>query len=160
MVKKFASQADLEVKKVSFTKLAENAYAYTAEGDPNTGVIIGDDGVMVLDTQATPTMAKDVIASIDLALDRGAHVAINYLNCPGFTDTPEEVEALTTFLAKHPIQMIQWRNLNFDPRHYIQLMNKVADHSPPMGIDMLLKQLRQHFPKIRFGYFNPPKEKF
>ena len=103
---------------------------------------------------------KDVIASIDLALDRGAHVAINYLNCPGFTDTPEEVEALTTFLAKHPIQMIQWRNLNFDPRHYIQLMNKVADHSPPMGIDMLLKQLRQHFPKIRFGYFNPPKEKF
>ena len=41
--KAFASQADLEVKKVSFTKLSENAYAYTAEGDPNTGVVIGDD---------------------------------------------------------------------------------------------------------------------
>ena len=43
--KKFASQADLEEKKVSFTKLSEHAYAYTAEGDPNTGIIIGDDAV-------------------------------------------------------------------------------------------------------------------
>ena len=51
--KKFASQADLEEKKVSFDKLSDNAYAYTAEGDPNTGIIIGDDGVMVIDTQAT-----------------------------------------------------------------------------------------------------------
>jgi glyoxylase-like metal-dependent hydrolase (beta-lactamase superfamily II) len=70
MTKKFASQADLEVKKVSFTKLAENAYAYTAEGDPNTGIIIGDDGVMVLDTQATPTMAQDVIAKIRTVTDK------------------------------------------------------------------------------------------
>ena len=45
--KKFASQADLEVKKVTFDKLSDNAYAYTAEGDPNTGIIIGDDCVMV-----------------------------------------------------------------------------------------------------------------
>ena len=50
--KKFASHADLEVKKVSFDKLSDNAYAYTAEGDPNTGIIIGDDAVMVIDTQA------------------------------------------------------------------------------------------------------------
>ena len=51
--KTFASAADLEVKKVSFDKLSEHAYAYTAEGDPNTGIIIGDDAVMVIDTQAT-----------------------------------------------------------------------------------------------------------
>ncbi len=70
MAKKFASQADLEEKQVSFTKLADNAYAYTAEGDPNTGVIIGDDGVMVLDTQATPTMAQDVIAKIRTVTDK------------------------------------------------------------------------------------------
>lgn len=70
MTKKFASQADLEAKTVSFTRLAENAYAYTAEGDPNTGVIIGDDGVMVLDTQATPTMAQDVIAKIRTVTDK------------------------------------------------------------------------------------------
>jgi glyoxylase-like metal-dependent hydrolase (beta-lactamase superfamily II) len=70
MAKAFASQADLEVKKVSFTKLSDNAYAYTAEGDPNTGVIIGDNGVMVLDTQATPAMAQDVIAKIRTVTDK------------------------------------------------------------------------------------------
>ncbi len=62
--KAFASQADLEDKQVTFTRLSDNAYAYTAEGDPNTGVIVGDDSVMVLDTQATPTMAQDVIRRI------------------------------------------------------------------------------------------------
>lgn len=59
--KTFASQADLEVKKVSFDKLSDHAWAYTAEGDPNTGIVIGDDAVMVIDTQATPVMAQDVI---------------------------------------------------------------------------------------------------
>ncbi|MFV0677420.1 MBL fold metallo-hydrolase [Variovorax sp. tm] len=62
--KKFASHADLEEKKVSFTRLSENAYAYTAEGDPNTGIFIGDEAVMVVDTQATPAMAQDVIRRI------------------------------------------------------------------------------------------------
>jgi glyoxylase-like metal-dependent hydrolase (beta-lactamase superfamily II) len=68
--KTFASQADLEVKKVSFTKLSDNAYAYTAEGDPNTGIIIGDDAVMVIDTQATPVMAQDVIRHIRTVTDK------------------------------------------------------------------------------------------
>jgi glyoxylase-like metal-dependent hydrolase (beta-lactamase superfamily II) len=62
--KKFASQADLVEKKVSFDKLSDHAYAYTAEGDPNTGIIVGDDAVMVIDTQATPVMAQDVIRRI------------------------------------------------------------------------------------------------
>jgi glyoxylase-like metal-dependent hydrolase (beta-lactamase superfamily II) len=62
--KVFASQADLEEKKVSFTRLSENAYAYTAEGDPNTGIFVGDEAVMVVDTQATPAMAQDVIRRI------------------------------------------------------------------------------------------------
>ena len=70
MSKAFASQADLEEKKVSFTKLSDNAYAYTAEGDPNTGVIVGDDAVMVVDTQATPVMAQDVIRRIREVTDR------------------------------------------------------------------------------------------
>ena len=68
--KAFASQADLEEKKVSFTKLSDNAYAYTAEGDPNTGIIIGDDAVLVLDTQATPVMAQDVIRRIREVTDK------------------------------------------------------------------------------------------
>jgi len=60
----FASQADLKAKKISFRKLSANCYAFTAEGDPNTGVIIGDDGVLVVDAQATPVMAREVIRRI------------------------------------------------------------------------------------------------
>ena len=62
--KKFASQADLADKNVSFDKLSDHAYAFTAEGDPNTGIIVGDDAVLVADTQATPVMAQEVIRRI------------------------------------------------------------------------------------------------
>lgn len=68
--KKFASQADLVEKTVTFERLSEHAYAYTAEGDPNTGIVIGDDGVMVIDTQATPVMAQDVMARIRGVTDK------------------------------------------------------------------------------------------
>ncbi len=68
--KAFASQADLAEKTVSFSRLSDNAWAYTAEGDPNTGVIIGDDAVLVLDTQATPVMAQDVIRRIRQVTDK------------------------------------------------------------------------------------------
>ena len=68
--KAFASQADLEEKKISFTKLSEHAYAYTAEGDPNSGIVIGDNAVMVIDTQATPVMAQDVIRRIREVTDK------------------------------------------------------------------------------------------
>jgi glyoxylase-like metal-dependent hydrolase (beta-lactamase superfamily II) len=64
MAKAFASQADLAEKQERFIKLADNAYCLTAEGDPNTGVIVGDDGVMVIDTRATPVMAEDVIRHV------------------------------------------------------------------------------------------------
>lgn len=68
--KAFASQADLEEKKVTFEQLSEHAWAYTAEGDPNTGIIIGDDAVLVADTQATPAMAADVIRRIREVTDK------------------------------------------------------------------------------------------
>ena len=70
MSKAFASQADLEEKTVSFIKLSDHAYAYTAEGDPNTGIVVGDDAVMVIDTQATPAMAQDVIRRIREVTDK------------------------------------------------------------------------------------------
>ena len=60
----FASQGDLAPKKIKFEKLSANAYAFTAEGDPNTGVIVGDDSVMVIDAQAPPLMAREVIKRI------------------------------------------------------------------------------------------------
>jgi len=68
--KKFASQAYLADKKISFDKLSERAYAYTAEGDPNTGIVVGDNAVMVIDTQATPIMAQDVIRRIRAVTDK------------------------------------------------------------------------------------------
>lgn len=70
MDRKFASQGDLADKKVSFVELGPGAYAYTAEGDPNTGVIVGDDAVMVIDAQATPVMAQDVLRRIREVTDR------------------------------------------------------------------------------------------
>jgi len=70
MEKKFASHADVEEKQVSFDKLSDNAYAYTTEGDPNTGIVIGDDAVMVIDAQATPVMAQDVIRHIRQVTDK------------------------------------------------------------------------------------------
>ena len=79
MSKAFASKGDLEPKTVSFTQLADNAYAYTAEGDPNTGVIIGDDCVMVIDAQATPVMAQDVIRHIRTVTDKPIrHVVLSH----------------------------------------------------------------------------------
>jgi glyoxylase-like metal-dependent hydrolase (beta-lactamase superfamily II) len=68
--KAFASQADLEEKKVTFEQLSEHAWAYTAEGDPNTGIVIGDNAVLVADTQATPAMAADVIRRIRTVTDK------------------------------------------------------------------------------------------
>ena len=70
MSKAFASQADLEIKQVSFEKLSENAWAYTAEGDPNTGVIVGDESVMIIDATATPVMAQKVVAEIRKITDK------------------------------------------------------------------------------------------
>jgi glyoxylase-like metal-dependent hydrolase (beta-lactamase superfamily II) len=66
----FASPGALGAKTVTFAKLGEGAYAYTAEGDPNTGIIIGDDGLMVIDTQATPHMAQKVIEKIRTVTDK------------------------------------------------------------------------------------------
>jgi glyoxylase-like metal-dependent hydrolase (beta-lactamase superfamily II) len=70
MSKSFASTGDMAEKKVSFTEVGPGLWAYTAEGDPNTGVIIGDDAVMVVDAQATPVMAARVIEKIRAVTDK------------------------------------------------------------------------------------------
>ena len=77
--KTFASQADLQEKKVTFAQLSAHAWAYTAEGDPNTGIVIGDDAVLVADTQATPAMAQDVIRRIREVTDKPIrHVVLTH----------------------------------------------------------------------------------
>ena len=70
MVKKFASQNDMDEKTISFTEIGEGLYAFTAEGDPNSGVIIGDESVMVIEAQATPLLAEKVVAEIRKVTDK------------------------------------------------------------------------------------------
>jgi glyoxylase-like metal-dependent hydrolase (beta-lactamase superfamily II) len=66
----FASTKDLSDKKISFEELGPGLYGYTAEGDPNSGVVVGDEGVLVIDAQATPRMAEDVVARIRTVTDK------------------------------------------------------------------------------------------
>lgn len=103
---------------------------------------------------------KDVKKSIEIALQFRKFISINYLNCPGFTDTPEEVDALIEFINRYPINMIQWRNLNFDPVKYWGVMSAVAERRTPLGMEHVLGRIKESFPKLKYGYFNPPKEKF
>ncbi|TQE99138.1 MAG: MBL fold metallo-hydrolase [Spiribacter salinus] len=70
MSKTFASQGDTKEKTISFKEIGEGLYAFTAEGDPNTGVIIGDDSVMIIDAQATPAMAQKVIDRVRSITDK------------------------------------------------------------------------------------------
>ncbi|MBV2181422.1 MAG: MBL fold metallo-hydrolase [Castellaniella sp.] len=76
MNKQFASVADLEEKKTTFSRLSEHCWSYTAEGDPNTGVIIGDDSVLICDTLATPVMAQQLIATIRRLTDKPIKYAV------------------------------------------------------------------------------------
>ena len=99
---------------------------------------------------------SDVLESIRLAKKHGKFVCVNYLNCPGFTDSEKESRALFEFIKKFDIDMIQWRNLNFDPQNYFRIMNAVENPGTALGMGNLIKQLSQHFPKLRHGYFNPP----
>jgi pyruvate-formate lyase-activating enzyme len=100
----------------------------------------------------------DVMESIRISLESGLYVSINYLNMPGMTDTPEEIESLVSFLETYPIHRIQWRNLNFDPIRYWAVMQEAASSGPSMGVRYLLKHIAKQFPGLSFGYFNPPKE--
>ena len=66
----FASVADQQVKKTTFSQLSAHCWAYTAEGDPNAGVIVGDDSVLICDALATPVMARSLIAEIRKITDK------------------------------------------------------------------------------------------
>ncbi|MGY6695730.1 MAG: MBL fold metallo-hydrolase [Roseinatronobacter sp.] len=79
MAKAFASQGDLSEKKTSFTEIGRGLYAFTAEGDPNSGVIIGDESVMVVEAQATPRLAQKVIDCIRSVTDKPiSHLALTH----------------------------------------------------------------------------------
>jgi glyoxylase-like metal-dependent hydrolase (beta-lactamase superfamily II) len=63
----FASSADLAEKTATLEELASGVYAYTAQGDPNVGCIVGTDAVLAIEARATPVMAQrwiDVIQTL------------------------------------------------------------------------------------------------
>ncbi|MEW5767670.1 MAG: radical SAM protein [bacterium] len=98
----------------------------------------------------------DVVESIKIMKEAGKFVSINYLVAPGFTDTQAEFDALGRFIQETKLDMIQWRNLNYDPLLYLKMLN--INHLPEgkfLGIKEEISYLKKHFPEVRHGYFNP-----
>lgn len=96
-----------------------------------------------------------VCASIDAMKQAGGFVSLNYFILPGFSDDPEEFEALSILIDRHCPDFIQLRNLNIDPEWYCRELG----HRPaaaPMGMLHWRRALGERFPSLRFGYFNPP----
>jgi pyruvate-formate lyase-activating enzyme len=101
----------------------------------------------------------EVIGSIRVMTRRRRFVSLNLLYFPGVTDRPAEVEALGGLIEREGIEMIQLRNLNIDPELYPRALPPGA-FGPGMGLDAFQRALVCRFPRLRFGYFNPPKERY
>jgi len=102
---------------------------------------------------------RDVIASIRNAKKAGGFVSLNYLVMPGFTDSREEMNALLRSLDKVKIDMIQWRNLNYDPIAYFRKLGIKVKRSHMIGIDTLIRKVDEEYPVVMKGYFNPSKRR-
>ena len=98
---------------------------------------------------------KDVIRSIGIAKRARAFVSINYLTMPGFTDSIGEYTALRSLVRRHNIDMIQWRNLNYDPVRYFEELPVKISAAEMIGIKEEIQLLAKEFPRLRMGYFNP-----
>src|SRR5829696_2297563 len=70
MAKPFASSADLEEKRSRLEELASGVVAYTAEGDPNVGAVIGEEAVLAVDARATPTHAREWLDELRRITDK------------------------------------------------------------------------------------------
>lgn len=101
---------------------------------------------------------EDIVESLRIVRRYGGWTSINYFVFPGMTDSPEEYEALRTLIRTTDLNMIQWRNFNIDPDWYLGRIN-VSDTGEFYGIKNLMKMLREEFPELRFGYYNPPMER-
>jgi pyruvate-formate lyase-activating enzyme len=101
----------------------------------------------------------DVVASMAAMKSHGRFLSINYLVFPGLTDTEEEQAAIEDLVETTSLDMIQMRNLNIDPEIYAAALPPGTLH-PGFGIRRVIERLRARFPRLRFGYFNPPKERF
>jgi glyoxylase-like metal-dependent hydrolase (beta-lactamase superfamily II) len=105
--KGFASQHDLAEKKETFTELAPGVFALTAEGDPNSGVVIGDDSVLVIDARATPRMAGDLVAQIRRITDKPIrHILLTHYHAVrvlGVAGYPERINVIASDVTRDMI---------------------------------------------------------
>ena len=101
---------------------------------------------------------EDIIESLRVMNEFGKWSSINYFVFPGLTDTESEYEALRFLIKETNLKMIQWRNFNIDPDWYLGRMN-ITELGEPMGVKNLMELIREEFPALKFGYFNPPMER-
>lgn len=101
---------------------------------------------------------EDIRESARIVREHGGWASINYFVFPGMTDSVAEYEALREFIKYTDISMIQWRNFNIDPDWYLGKIG-MADTGESMGIKQMMELIREEFPNLKYGYFNPPKER-
>lgn len=101
---------------------------------------------------------EDIIESLKVVRSFGGWTSINYFVFPGMTDTVEEYEALRKLIIDTDLCMIQWRNFNIDPDWYMGKIG-VHDTGEMLGVKQMMDLLREEFPNLRFGYFNPSMER-
>ncbi len=101
---------------------------------------------------------EDLIESLKIVNSYGGWTSINYFVFPGMTDSVEEYEALRKIIANTSLKMIQWRNFNIDPDWYLGKIN-ASDTGECIGVKQLQELIREEFPGIKYGYFNPPIER-
>lgn len=101
---------------------------------------------------------EDIIESLKVMRRYNGWTSINYFVFPGMTDSEEEYEALRSLIFHTGLNMIQWRNFNIDPDWYMGKTG-VADTGVFMGIKQMMELIREEFPALKFGYFNPPIER-
>ncbi len=100
----------------------------------------------------------DLIASGRAVSSAGGLVSLNYFMFPGITDDEDEFRALERMVEEAGVHVIQMRNLNIDPDHYLARLGLPADLKPGFGMERWMKRVRKRFPGILFRYFNPPRE--
>lgn len=100
----------------------------------------------------------DIVESLKIVSAYGGWTSINYFVFPGMTDSVAEYEALRKLITDTDLKMIQWRNFNIDPDWYLGKIG-VAETGEALGMNQLLQLLRDEFPQLRFGYYNPPMER-
>ncbi len=101
---------------------------------------------------------EDIIESLKVVTEFGGWTSINYFVFPGVTDTTEEYEALRKLIKDTRLKMIQWRNFNIDPDWYLGKMG-IAETGDLLGIKQLMELIRDEFPDLKYGYYNPPMER-